>query len=164
MFNTAAFSDPAFAPGNSPRNITHLHGPFSSNENLAMAKRFNSEERVNMELPMEFFNVLNRMQVCAPDNTVTDGANKFGLVRPNGTGGSSPCQANTPWQGLLTSRSRSDTGSEDHRAVKAIFGIHYVGGQRFHAAPFVRVLLLRNSTSRRANLTPARLWFAGCSR
>jgi len=48
---------------------------------------------------MEFFNVLNRMQVCSPDGTVTDGANNFGFVQPNGSGGSSPCQGNTPRQG-----------------------------------------------------------------
>jgi hypothetical protein len=99
VFKTAAFSDPGFAPGNSPRNIEQLRGPFGSNENLALAKRFYSGERVNMELRMEFFNVLNRVQLCTPDSTVTDGANNFGFVQPNGNGGSSPCQANTPRQG-----------------------------------------------------------------
>jgi hypothetical protein len=99
VFNTTAFSDPGFAPGNSPRNITQLRGPFSSNENLALAKHFYTGERVNMELRMEFFNVLNREQVCSPDNTVTDGSNNFGFVQPNGRGGSNPCQANTPRQG-----------------------------------------------------------------
>jgi hypothetical protein len=99
VFTTAAFSDPGFAPGNSPRNLTQLRTPFGSNENLALAKHFYTGERVSMELRMEFFNVLNRMQVCSPDNTVTDGANNFGLVQPNGRGGSSPCQANTPRQG-----------------------------------------------------------------
>lgn len=66
---------------------------------LVLAKHFYAGERVNMELRMEFFNVLNRMQVCSPDATVTDGANNFGFVQPNGSGGSSPCQANTPRQG-----------------------------------------------------------------
>jgi hypothetical protein len=99
VFTTAAFSDPGFRPGNSPRNIEQLRGPFGSNENLALAKRFYAGERVNMELRMEFFNVLNRMQVCTPDGTVTDGADNFGYVQPNGNGGSSPCQGNTPRQG-----------------------------------------------------------------
>ena len=99
VYNTAAFSDPGFAPGNSPRNVTELRTPFSSNENLALAKRFFAGERVNMELRMEFFNILNRMQVCTPDTTVSDGAANFGLVQPNGKGGSSPCQGNTPRQG-----------------------------------------------------------------
>lgn len=99
VFNPAAFSDPGFAPGNSPRNLAQLRGSFGSNENLAMAKHFYTGERVKMELRMEFFNVLNRMQVCSPDEWVTDGANSFGYVQPNGNGGSSPCQGNSPRQG-----------------------------------------------------------------
>jgi hypothetical protein len=99
VFNTAAFSDPGFAPGNSPRNISQLRNPFSSNENLALAKHFYVGERVTAELRMEFFNVFNREQVCSPDNTISDGPTNFGLVQPNGSGGSSPCQANTPRQG-----------------------------------------------------------------
>jgi hypothetical protein len=99
VFSTSAFSDPGFAPGNSPRNLTQLRSPFGSNENLALAKRFYAGERVDMELRIDFFNVLNRMQVCTPDSTVTGGANNFGFVQPNGSGGSSPCQGNTPRQG-----------------------------------------------------------------
>jgi hypothetical protein len=99
VYNTAAFSDPGFAPGNSPRNLTELRTPFSSNENLAVAKRFFAGRRVDMEVRMEFFNVLNRMQVCTPDTTVSDGNESFGYVQPNGSGGSSPCQSNTPRQG-----------------------------------------------------------------
>jgi hypothetical protein len=99
VYNTAAFSDPGFAAGNSSRNLAQLRTPFSSNENLALAKRFYTGEHMNMELRMEFFNVLNRMQVCSPDATVSDGANNFGYVQPNGSGGSSPCQGNTPRQG-----------------------------------------------------------------
>ncbi len=99
VFTTSAFSDPGFAPGNSPRNLTQLRGPFGSNENLALAKRFFAGERLNMELRMEFFNVLNRVQVCTPDTTVSDGAQNFGLVQPDGKGGSSPCQNNAPRQG-----------------------------------------------------------------
>jgi len=99
VFNTAAFSDPGFAPGNSPRNVAQLRSPFGSNEDLALAKHFYAGEHVNMELRMEFFNVLNRMQVCGADETVSDGADNFGFVQPNGSGGSSPCQGNTPRQG-----------------------------------------------------------------
>lgn len=36
---------------------------------------------------MEFFNVLNRMQICSPDNAVADGVNNFGFMQPNGRGG-----------------------------------------------------------------------------
>lgn len=99
IFTTEALSNPGFAPGNSLHNIEQLHSPFGPNDNLALAKRFYAGERVNMKLRMEFFNVLNRMQVCTPDDTVPDGANNFGFVQPNGRGGSSPCQGNTPRQG-----------------------------------------------------------------
>jgi hypothetical protein len=99
VFSTAAFSNPGFAEGNSPRNLSALRSPFNSNENLGLAKYFFAGEHVTAELRMEFFNVLNRMQVCAPDNSASDAATSFGLVSPNGTGGSNPCQKNTPRQG-----------------------------------------------------------------
>jgi hypothetical protein len=103
VFNTSAFSNPGFAQGNEPRVISQLRNPFNSNENIGLAKRFFFGEHVNAELRMEFFNVLNRMQVCGigqsagTDNNIADGA-RFGVVAPNGTG-SSTCQANTPRQG-----------------------------------------------------------------
>ncbi|WP_446742209.1 carboxypeptidase regulatory-like domain-containing protein [Silvibacterium acidisoli] len=99
VYNVKAFSDPGFAPGNSSRNLTQLRTPFGSNENLALAKRFYAGEHVDMEFRMEFFNVLNRMQVCSPNTTVSAGTDNFGYVQPNGSGGSSPCQGNTPRQG-----------------------------------------------------------------
>jgi Carboxypeptidase regulatory-like domain len=103
VFSTAAFSDPGFAPGNEPRVLSQLRNPFNSNENIGLAKHFYFGERVTAELRMEFFNVLNRMQVCGVgqglDNNVNDGSGKFGLVSPNGSGGSSACQGNTPRQG-----------------------------------------------------------------
>jgi hypothetical protein len=99
VFSTAAFSDPGFAGGNSPRNVSALRSPFNSNENLGLAKHFFVGEHVTAELRMEFFNVLNRMQVCTPDSSVSDGTNSFGLVQPNGKGDSNPCQRNTPRQG-----------------------------------------------------------------
>jgi hypothetical protein len=99
VFNTTAFSNPGFAGGNSPRNLAALRSPFSSNENLALAKHFYLGGHITAEARMEFFNVLNRMQVCTPDNGVADGVNNFGLVEPNGSGGSNPCQGNTPRQG-----------------------------------------------------------------
>jgi hypothetical protein len=104
VFNTAAFSDPGFAMGNEPRVVSQLRNPFNSNENIGLAKRFFFGEHVTAELRMEFFNILNRMQVCGigqstgTDNNFNDGPGKFGLVAPNGSG-SSACQANTPRQG-----------------------------------------------------------------
>jgi hypothetical protein len=98
VFNTAAFSDPGrFAVGDAPRNESVLRNPFASNENLALAKKFFFGEKVTGELRMEYFNVLNRMQICGPsDANVSDSrqANNgnFGYVV-------APCQANNPRQG-----------------------------------------------------------------
>ncbi|HEV2315458.1 MAG TPA: TonB-dependent receptor [Candidatus Acidoferrales bacterium] len=104
VFNTAAFSDPGFRGGNAPRFISALRGPAVDNENLGVAKQFFFGEHVRAELRMEYFNVLNRMQICGPDNGVNDGAN-FGIVNPgvNNTGQvfSQACQANTPRQGQV---------------------------------------------------------------
>jgi hypothetical protein len=105
VFTQSAFSDPGFTQGNEPRVISQLRNPFSSNENFGLAKHFYFGEHVNAELRMEFFNVLNRMQVCGVgqgaglDNNLQDGPGKFGFVAPNGNGGSNACQANTPRQG-----------------------------------------------------------------
>ncbi len=103
VFNTAAFSDPGFTAGNEPRVVGGLRQPFNANENFALAKKFFFGERVSAELRVEFFNVLNRMQICGVnqglDNNVQDGPGNFGVVSPNGSGGSSPCQGNTPRQG-----------------------------------------------------------------
>jgi hypothetical protein len=104
VFNTAAFSDPGFRGGNAPRFISALRLPFNANENVALAKQFFFGEHVQAELRMEYFNLLNRMQVCGPDNGVNDGAN-FGVVNPgtNSAGQvfSQACQANTPRQGQV---------------------------------------------------------------
>jgi len=99
VFNTAAFSNPGFAQGNAPREIGALRNPFNANENLGLAKRFFFGERAQAELRIEFFNVLNRMQVCGPDTSFQDGAGNFGVVNPNFNGGSNTCQGNTPRQG-----------------------------------------------------------------
>jgi hypothetical protein len=97
VFTTAAFSDPGFQQGNEPRAISQLRNPFNAGENIGLAKHFYFGERVTAELRMEFFNVLNRMQICGPDTNFPDGPGNFGLVNPNGSGGSSTCQnSNTP--------------------------------------------------------------------
>ena len=100
VFNPAAFSDPGqYTPGTSTRNIPTLRNPFNSNENIALAKKFFFGERVSAELRMEFFNILNRMQICGGPNSTnvvsTNVSNTgFGLDSPG-----TPCQANTPRQG-----------------------------------------------------------------
>jgi hypothetical protein len=98
-FARAAFSDPGFTQGNEPRVIGQLRNPFNANENFGLAKHFYFGEHVNAELRMEFFNVLNRMQVCGPDTNLNDGPLRFGVVSPNGQGGSTTCQGNSPRQG-----------------------------------------------------------------
>jgi hypothetical protein len=98
-FNTAAFSDPGFAMGNEPRNLSQLRTPFNKNENIALAKHFYFGERVTGELRIEFFNIFNRVISCTPDTSLSDGPSYFGYVNPNGSPGSNPCQGNTPRQG-----------------------------------------------------------------
>lgn len=109
IFNTAAFSDPGFRGGNSPRLINAFRTPWSNNENVGLAKHFYFGERVSMEIRGEFFNILNRMQVCAGgggqlDLGVDDGPGNFGFINPNGSGVNQVCQANTPRQGLINAR------------------------------------------------------------
>jgi hypothetical protein len=102
IFNTAAFSEPGFAMGNSQREIAGLRSAFSADESFALAKHFYFGERVSAELRMEFFNVLNRFQTgydgplhnCTPDTTFSDGPGIFGLIN-----GGTPCQSNRPRQG-----------------------------------------------------------------
>jgi hypothetical protein len=53
-----------FAVGDAARNESSLRNPFASNENLALAKKFFFGEKATGELRMEYFNVLNRMQIC----------------------------------------------------------------------------------------------------
>jgi carboxypeptidase family protein/TonB-dependent receptor-like protein len=99
VFTQGAFSDPGFAQGNEPRVLSQLRNPFSGNENIGLAKQFYFGEHVRAELRIEFFNVLNRMQICGPDTNLNDGPLRFGVVSPNGIGGSTTCQGNTPRQG-----------------------------------------------------------------
>ena len=103
VFTQSAFSDPGFAQGNAPREIAQLRNPFNANENVGLAKHFYFGEHVNAELRIEFFNVLNRMQICGSgqglDTGVNDGSLRFGFVSPTGSGGSTTCQGNTPRQG-----------------------------------------------------------------
>ena len=98
VFNTAAFQDPGKAAvGDAARNQSDLRNPFNSNENVALAKKFQFGEGVQAELRMEYFNILNRMQVCGPSDTnVSDSRSlnggNFGYVY-------GACQGNTPRQG-----------------------------------------------------------------
>jgi hypothetical protein len=94
IFDTAAFSDPGlWALGDAPRNLSSLRNIWNQNENISMAKHFNFTDRVNGELRMEYFNVLNRMQVCSSTQTNVSNS-QFGIDSAGGA-----CQANSPRQG-----------------------------------------------------------------
>ncbi len=100
VFNTAAWTDPGRAAvGDAERNQSNLRDPFSSVENVTLAKKFQFGEGVQGELRMEYFNVLNRMQVCGP--TDADVSDLRTASNPNANFGYvvSPCQGNTPRQG-----------------------------------------------------------------
>lgn len=99
VYNLSAYSDPGlWGVGDAPRNQGILRNPWNKNEDLALAKHLDFTQTFNMELRMEYYNVLNQMIVCgsgSTTNNVSDG--NFGLDSPGG-----PCQGNTPRQGQAT--------------------------------------------------------------
>ncbi|RRA48263.1 TonB-dependent receptor [Acidipila sp. EB88] len=100
VFNVDAFTDPGrVAVGDAARNQSNLRNPFNSVENVALAKKFQFGEGVQAELRMEYFNILNRMQVCGPSDANVSDMNT--ADNPNGQFGYvvGPCQGNTPRQG-----------------------------------------------------------------
>jgi hypothetical protein len=92
VLNPEAFSDPGpWVPGNAPRVLDSLRLPPTYNENIALAKKFFLGDRVQAELRIEFFNILNRViRSCIPDTNISDGG--FGLAPQQ-------CQSNLPRQG-----------------------------------------------------------------
>ncbi|MGB6131648.1 MAG: carboxypeptidase-like regulatory domain-containing protein [Acidobacteriaceae bacterium] len=111
VFNTAAFTDPGlWAVGNSPRNLVTLRNPWSDGENLALAKHLVFTEHVVAEIRMEYFNILNRMQVCGSGSTDTNvsdtSSGTFGLDDSGYPGNASACQGNIPRQGQATFKLR----------------------------------------------------------
>jgi hypothetical protein len=106
VLNTAAYTDPGrTAVGDAARNQSNLRNPFQSTENVSLAKKFSFSEGVQAELRMEYFNILNRMQVCGPTNNGGNVDMNISNLRtasnPNANFGYvvGPCQANTPRQG-----------------------------------------------------------------
>ena len=90
VLNAAAFSDPGpWAIGNEPRYLGSMRSPFTSNENIALAKYFPIGERVRIKLEMEYDNILNRVVFGNPDTNLYDA--NFGKVINS--------QANLPRQG-----------------------------------------------------------------
>ena len=92
VLNRNAFSDPGpWVPGNAPRVLESLRLPPIYSENIALAKKFFLGDRMQAELRMEFFNILNRVnRSCMPDTNISDGS--FGLAPQQ-------CQNDHPRQG-----------------------------------------------------------------
>ncbi|WP_158749307.1 carboxypeptidase-like regulatory domain-containing protein [Acidobacterium sp. S8] len=100
VYNTAAFTDPGrTAVGDAARNQSDLRNPFSSVENVGLAKKFDFGEKVQAELRMEYFNLLNRMQVCGPTDSNVSDLRTAGNPNANFGYVVGPCQNNTPRQG-----------------------------------------------------------------
>jgi hypothetical protein len=90
VYNAAAFSDPGpWTLGNEKRVQEGLRSPTFKNENIAVAKYFPIGEHLKLKLEVEFFNVLNRVIFCSPNNNFNDP--NFGRVIT--------CQGNSPRQG-----------------------------------------------------------------
>ena len=94
VLNAAAFSDPGpWVIGNEKRFLPGIRNQFQSNENLALAKYFPIGEHLKIKLEMEYFNILNRVNLaggnCGLDTSLND--TNFGK--------SINCQNNTPRQG-----------------------------------------------------------------
>ncbi len=94
VLNAAAFQDPGpWAIGDEKRYLSGLRNQFLSNENLSLAKYFPVGERVKFKLEIEYFNVLNRVNLSGGNCGVVTS-----LTDPN-FGKSINCQNNTPRQG-----------------------------------------------------------------
>ena len=79
VINAADFSDPGpWVLGNEPRVLSQLRNPFNYNENVAAAKEFFIGEHVRAKIEMEYFNLLNRVVFCGPDENFEDA--NFGKV------------------------------------------------------------------------------------
>lgn len=85
--NSAAFSQPApFTFGNAPRTLSDVRGPSTHNIDLSLYKNFVLiENRVNMQLRAEAFNLLNQVVFSNPNMVLSSG--QFGVISG---------QANTP--------------------------------------------------------------------
>lgn len=83
--------------GNALRNITEFRNPGFYQEDLKATKKFALTERVNLELEMNYFNLLNRTRFNNPsDNNNVDNGSNFGLINAG--------QQNSPRQGQISGR------------------------------------------------------------
>ena len=81
-FNKAAFSIlPAYTPRTNPWQYDDIHGPKQFNMDASLVKSFHVVERVQFELRMDVFNVLNNITWADPDTSVT--SSNFGRSANN---------------------------------------------------------------------------------
>ena len=96
QFTTNAFALTApFALGNAVRNYPSLRNPAYYNENVDAMKYFHLTDKVLITLRVDYFNILNRVQLNGPDTNASDST--FGQITNLG-------QANSNRQGQATFR------------------------------------------------------------
>ncbi len=97
VFSTGAFKSTTgtFVLGNSLRSYPELRGPGIYDEDINASKKFALGERVNFELQMTYFNVLNRVRFNGPNTNIDDFSN-FGKVNSG--------QQNSARQGQISGR------------------------------------------------------------
>jgi hypothetical protein len=78
-FNTSGFSRlPDFTPRSNPWNFPGLYGPGVLNMDLGLAKAFRITEKIEFQLKMDAFNLLNNMSWGDPSTDVDD--SNFGRI------------------------------------------------------------------------------------
>ncbi|MEX2264281.1 MAG: TonB-dependent receptor [Bryobacteraceae bacterium] len=80
-FDTSQFTAPAaFTFGNVSRTLPDVRGPGTNNLDFSVFKntRFGSEERLNLQFRVEFYNLFNRVQFAPPGTAL--GTPQFGVI------------------------------------------------------------------------------------
>ncbi|MEZ5393177.1 MAG: TonB-dependent receptor [Bryobacterales bacterium] len=78
-FNTAAFArQPAFTRRSNPWFVNGVRGPYYSNVDLTLNKKFDVTEKLALEIRMEAYNLTNSFMGANPSTDVTSGT--FGVV------------------------------------------------------------------------------------
>ena len=78
-FNTAAFArQPAFTRRSNPWYVDGVRGPYYSNVDLTLNKKFDVTEKLALEIRMEAYNLTNSFMGANPSTDVTSGT--FGVV------------------------------------------------------------------------------------
>ena len=77
--NIAAFAQPSGAFGSSMPTIDELRGFASVNEDLALAKTINMAGRSTLQIRVEMFNALNRVEFGNPASNIGN-AETFGRI------------------------------------------------------------------------------------